>query len=218
VVKDPGQPRAVADADAAGAFAGIRMRMPRWLPRDMQPAGFEVLAEGETRVTLNAGRLQALLDVLGITDARAPISADGQVATLHVPRIARALFRDPQRTVMLWQARQPLAEIPAGVDVPALAQIGLRILGVESNEAYAFAHNIDWRTTLLVPVPADVAAFRQVLVQGNAGLLIESRWPQDASPGPRRIAQIMWSAGGSLYVLAGNVRPEELFEMAQSLQ
>jgi len=218
VVKDAGEPLAVPDANAAGAFAGIRMRMPLWLPRDMQPAGFEVLAEGETRVTLNAGRLQTLLDLLGIGDVRVPTSADGQTATLHVPRIARALFRDSQRTVMLWQARQPLAEIPTGADVPALAQIGLRILGVESNEAYSFAHAIDWRTTLLVPVPADVAAFRQVLVQGNAGLLIESRRAAGSGIGPRPMVQIMWSAGGSVYVLTGNIRSEELFEMAQSLQ
>jgi hypothetical protein len=218
LVKDPGEPRTVADAAAAGAFAGIHVRMPAWLPNGMQPAGFEVLAEGETRVTLSTAKLQSLLDVLGIDDVRVPVGADGQVATLHVPRIARALFRDSRRTVVLWQARQPLAELPAGVDIPALAQIGLRILGVESNEAYSFAHSIDWRTTLLVPVPADVAAFRQVLVQGNTGLLIESRRPQGSGTGPRTTAQLMWSAGGSIHVLVGNVRPEELFEMAQSLQ
>jgi hypothetical protein len=218
VVKAPGEPRAMADAGAAGAFAGIRLRMPLWLPQGMQPAGFEVLNEGETRVTLDAARLQTLLDVLGINDVRVPTGANGQAATLHVPRIARTLFRDSRRTVVLWQARQPLAELPAGVDIPALAQVGLRILGVESNEAYSFAHSIDWRTTLLVPVPADVAAFRQVLVQGNAGLLIESRRQPGSGAGPRPTAQIMWSAGGSMYVLTGNVRSEELFEMAQSLQ
>lgn len=218
VVKDPGAPRAVADAAEAGAFAGIRVRMPTWLPRGMQPAGFEVQDEGETRVTLDAGRLQALLDALDIRDVRVPAGAEGQAATLHVPRVVRVRFQDGQRTVMSWQARQPLAALPAGIDVPALAQIGLRILGVESNEAYSFAHSMDWRTTLLVPVPADVATFRQVLVQGNAGLLIESRRPPGSGTGPRPVAQLMWSADGAVHALVGNVRPEELFEMAQSLQ
>ena len=218
VVKDPGAPRTVADAAAAAAFTDSRLRTPLWLPRGMQLAGFEVRDEGEMRVTLSTAKLQTLLDVMGIEDVRVPQGADGQIATLHVPRIARVRFQDGQRTVELWQARQPVAALPSGIDIPALAQVGLRILGVESSQAYSFAHNIDWRTTLLVPVPAEVAAFRQVLVQGNNGLLIESRSRDGAGEGTRPVAQLMWSAAGSMYVLMGNVRSEELFVMAQSLQ
>ncbi len=43
----------------------------------------------------------------------------------------------------------------------------------------------------------------------------------EGTPGDVRLrsaAQLMWSSGGSVFVLTGNVHAEELFEMAQSVQ
>jgi hypothetical protein len=219
VLKDPGKPREFADVAAAAEAAGVPVRMPLWLPFRMQASGFEVHGESETRVTLDSRKLQGMLDLLAIDDVRIPAGTNGKSATLHVPRIAVARFQDPyERKVTLWQARQPLALLPSGVDIPALAEAGLRILGVDPNQASSFARGVDWRTTLLVPVPANVSVFRQILVQGNSGLLIESRRSQESGTSALPSTQIMWSAGDMLYVMVGNVRPQELVAMAQSLQ
>jgi hypothetical protein len=218
VLMDPGTPREVIDAQAAGTAAGIRMRMPLWLPVGMSATQFMVAGETQMRVTMDTRKLTTLLDALGIRDLRVPAGIDGQSATLDIPRIASATFRDAKRQVTLMQARQPVAVLPDGVDIPTLAEIGLRILGLEPNQAYAFARNVDWRTTLLVPVPANVGNFRQLQVQGNQGLLIEHPVKDAQGKDAGTITQIMWSEGSSVYVIMGNVHAEELFEMAQSLQ
>jgi hypothetical protein len=219
VLKDPGAPREFADAAATAAAAGLPVRMPLWLPYGMRAHGFEVHGESETRITLNTRKLQGILDILGIDDVRMPTGVDGKSATLNVPRVAVTRFQDSyKRTVTLWQARQPVALLPSGVDIPGLAEVGLRILGVDSNQASSIARSVDWRTTLLVPVPADVSVFREILVQGNSGVLIEIRRPQEPGTEPAPTAQLMWSAGGMLYVMVGSIRPQELVAMAQSLQ
>lgn len=218
MVKDPGPPREVADAAAAGAVSGITVQMPTWLPAAMAPTRFDVGGDRVMNVTLDARTLNGVLDALGIDDLRIPTAADGQLATLDVPPIVQVTFRDPQHVVTLLQARQPVAALPPGADITTLAQIGLRVLGVEPNEAYQFAHSVDWRTTLLVPVPASVGVFRQVDVQGHPGLLIEGRRPRAAGQHPQPFAQIMWSSGDAVFALVGDVRTQELYEMAQSIR
>ena len=222
VLKDSGPPQEVASVEAAGTAAGVHVRMPAWLPAGMAPERFHVMGEHAFRVTLNAEKLNSILDAIGIDDLRVPPEADGQAVTMNVPPVVSVTFSDPQsRKVLLLQARQPAASFPAGADLTTFAEIGLRVLGLERGEAHRFAQNVDWRTTLLVPVPLNVARFKQVDVQGNPGLLIETK-PAEGDKSGRRDgpppAQLMWSSGGSVFVLVGNVGSAQLYTMAQSVQ
>ena len=219
VLKQSGPPQQVASAEAAGTAAGSRVRMPAWLPAGMTAQSFDVKGGDAFRVTQRAQKLNTLLDTLAIDDPRVPPEADGRVVTVNVPPIVRTRFRDPQsRQVLFMQARQPEASFPAGADLALFAEIGLRVLGIERGEAHRFAQNVDWRSTLLVPVPTNAGTFKQVDVNGNGGLLIEMKRPKVPSRDYRPISQIMWSAGGSVYVLAGDLQPAMLFAMAQSVQ
>jgi hypothetical protein len=223
ILKKATPPQDVADAQAASTASGMRVRMPAWLPPGMAPERFEVSGDHAVRFTLNTVKLNGILDVVGIdSDLRVPPEADGQAVTLNMPPVVHVTFKgQEERTVSLFQARQPEASFPPSADLPTLAEIGLRILGVERAEAHRFAQNVDWRSTLLVPVPANVATFKQVDVNGSGGLLIEMKRPTKVAGGPGNRpppAQLMWSSGGSVYVLTGTVRPEELFTMAQSMQ
>jgi hypothetical protein len=141
---------------------------------------------------------------------------------VRVPAAVHITYRDQNRLVRLLQARQPEVSFPAGLDLAALAEIGLRVLGIDRVEAHRFAQNVDWRTTLMVPVPTDASVFKQVDVQGNPGLLIETNQRFSTAPGELRVSMqqrtILWSSGGSVFALVGNVRSAELFEMAQSVQ
>jgi hypothetical protein len=219
VLKQSGPPQQVADAQAAGAAAGIPVRMPAWLPPGMAPERFDVAGENATRITVNAQNLNGILDAVGVSDLRVPPEADGQSVTLSVPPIVSVAFGDQRSNkAVLHQARQPAASFPAGADLTTFAEIGLRVLGLERGEAHRFAQNVDWRTTLLVPVPVNAAGFKQVDVQGNQGVLIEMNRPATNGDrgGPR--AQLMWSSGGSIFVLIGNIPAQQLFAMAQSVQ
>jgi hypothetical protein len=220
VLKESGPPQQVADAQAAGAAAGgIRVRMPGWLPPGMAPERFDVAGDNAMRFTLNAQNLNGILDAVGVSDLRVPPEADGQVVTLSVPPIVSVAFGDQRSSkVVLLQARQPAASFPAGADLTTFAEIGLRVLGLERGEAHRFAQNVDWRTTLLVPVPVNAAMFKQVDVQGNQGVLIEINPQPGTNESRRPRAQVMWSSGGSVFVLMGNIPSQQLFVMAQSVQ
>jgi hypothetical protein len=103
---------------------------------------------------------------------------------------------------------------PAGVDLPKLAYAALRVLGMSRDEAYRMSVTIDWRSTLIVPVPAKAVAYRPINVAGNEGLLIEGLAAGETYPG----GVLMWSAGDETFAVAGAVSGEELLEIAQTLQ
>jgi hypothetical protein len=118
---------------------------------------------------------------------------------------------------MLIEARRPEASLPAGLDMPRLGEIGLRLLGTDAGEAYRIAQSIDWRTTLLVPVPTDATAFRKVDIRGASGLLIESaRRDRGGTAALQTI--LMWSSGDLVLALIGSLPADQLLEMAQSTQ
>ncbi len=213
VVQAAGAPQSVATAAQAGALSGIAVHLPTWLPEGLALQGIEVLGEQRWTVAASSQKLQQVLDTLAINDLAVPAGLDGQTASIHLYPSMRVTYSAQRGHVLFVQGRQPDAVLPRGVDLPLLAEIGLRVLGFEPNEARRFANSIDWRTTLLVPVPTSVANFHEVDVGAGKGLLIETA----RTDGPRQ-SQLLWSADGSVFALIGDVRPEELFEMARSTQ
>jgi hypothetical protein len=221
ILKTSGPPQSVDTPEAASAATGMRVRLPAWRPVGMERSGIQVSGEHAMRITADTTLLKQVMEALAINDLQVPEGLDGQTATIRVPPVVRIEFSGQmggiRRHAELIQARPPEVSFPAGTDLTMLAEIGLRVLGVERAEAHRFAQNVDWRTTLIVPVPANVSQFRQVDVQGHAGLFIE----QVASgPGARDGTQsvLMWSSGDSVFALAGNVGRSQLFEMAQTVQ
>jgi len=216
VLKAPGARQIVATAAEAGALAGIQVRLPAWRPVGLEPQQTDVLADQRWSVTASAAKLQQVLAAAGIEDLSVPEGIDGQTSTVYIPPVVRITYAATAGHATLVQARRPEASLPPGVDLARIAEIGLRVLGIDRGEAYRFAQNIDWRTTLVVPVPTEVAAFRQVDIQGSAGLLIQT--PRSSRGGPPMQSQLLWSSGDTVFALIGDLRPEDLFEMAQSVQ
>jgi hypothetical protein len=209
----PAEPISYATAAEAGAAAGIRVRTPAWLPTGYAPSGITASSEHAARITVNTAGLQALLDTLGLADAELPEGLDGQTATVRVPPMVTQSYANGDRNVHVIQAQSPEVSFPAGLDLSKLAYAGLRVLGMSRDEAYRMSVTIDWRSTLIVPVPARAAAYRPINVAGNEGLLIEGFADEDHYGGI-----LIWSAGGETFAVAGAVRGQELLEIAQTLQ
>jgi hypothetical protein len=209
----PAEPISYATAAEAGAAAGIRVRTPSWLPSGFAANGVMASSEHAARITVNTAGLQALLDTLGLADAELPEGLDGQTATVRVPPMVTQSYANGERNVHVIQAKSPEVSFPAGLDLSKLAYAGLRVLGMARDEAYRMSVTIDWRSTLIVPVPARAAAYRPINVAGNEGLLIEGLRDEDYAG-----SVLMWSAGGETFAVAGAVRGEELLEIAQTLQ
>jgi hypothetical protein len=161
--------------------------------------------------------MQALLDALGLADVELPQDLDGQTATVRVPPIVNETYRNGERELHVIQAESPDVAFPAGLDLAKLAYAGLRVLGMPRDEAYRMSVTIDWRSTLVVPVPTQAGSYRPINVAGNEGLLIEGRDGEEGVP-PRLL---MWSAGGRTFAIGGPVNGPmgvELLEIAQTLQ
>jgi hypothetical protein len=203
-----------ATAAEAGDAAGIRVGVPAWTPQGYSSTGFMVSSEVAKRITLQTAGLQAVLDTLGLPDVELPQGLDGQTATVRVPPIVTQRYVNGDRNVHVIQAKSPDVSFPAGVDLSKLAYAALRVLGMPRDEAYRMSVTIDWRSTLIVPVPSQAVAYRPINVAGNEGLLIEGLARDEEYPG----GALMWSQGDETFAVTGPLSGEELLEIAQTLR
>jgi hypothetical protein len=212
----PGPGTSYAQLAEAGSAAGIRARAPTWLPYGWSQKS--VTLSGGYAVGVRDGtlKLRPLLDALGIDDFTVTEIEVPQFSARVAPLVQTEFENDAGRRVSFIQSRVPDVRFSADLDLAALAEVVLRILGLDRNEAYRFAQGIDWRTTFVVPVPTNAGTFRKVDIQGNAGLLIETT---AGEPNQRRPDNfVLWSDGEQVYLLRGALRDQDLLTMAQSMQ
>jgi hypothetical protein len=214
MVQDPGAPVNVGSLDEAAAAAGMALATPQWLPDKTQIIETAVMGERVMRVTGSSTRLQQVMDALGINDLTAPAGLDGQVVNVRVPPVVMIRYEHQNaRRTRLFQARTPQLTLPGNVDLPALGEIGLRILGLPPAEARQFAQAIDWHSTLIVPVPPNATSFRQVDVGEHRGVLIEHQ-PRNQAP----TTMIVWSTPERVFALLSIQHVSEALAMASSVR
>lgn len=214
VVQDPGAPVNVASFADASAAAGMTLATPQWLPNNTRVIETAVMGERVMRVTANSLRLQQVMDALGINDLTVPAGLDGHVVTVRVPPVVMIRYDHQNgRRSRLFQARTPQLTLPNSIDVRALGEIGLRILGLAPAEAKQFAEAIDWHTTLVVPVPPNASSFRQVDIGGHRGVLIQHQ-PRHQSP----TTTIVWSTPERVFALVSIQHVAEVMAMATSVR
>jgi hypothetical protein len=214
IVQDPGAPMSVASLDEAAAAAGMPLATPQWLPDNTHIIETAVMGERAMRVTGSSQRLAQVLDALGINDVPVPSGLDGQTVDVRVPPVVMIRYDHPNnRRSRLFQARPPELTMPNDLDLQALGEIGLRILGLPSAEARQFAQLIDWRTTLVVPVPPNASSFQQIDVNGHPGVLIQHQ-PRDQSP----TTTIVWSTPERVFALVSIQHVAEVTAMATSVR
>lgn len=210
-------PMAYSTTREAGAAAGIQVRLPAWMPVgwDQAPT-IKAGAESVARITIDTARVGRMLTSLGIEDETLPESINGKSAIVHIHPMVAVKWTHNGQTVELIQAPSPQVQFPAGTDLAALGEMGLRMLGMSRNDAYRFAQTIDWRTTLLVPLPANAVGFSEVNVQGSTGLMIGMVAPRSG----RRYGDslLLWSANDRVFALRGTIPVPDLVEMAQTVQ
>jgi hypothetical protein len=214
VLQDPGVPVQVASFADAAATAGMTLATPQWLPDHTQVIETAVMGERVMRVTANSQRLQQVMDALGINDLSVPPGLDGQVVDVRVPPVVMIRYEHQSgRRTRLFQARTPQVTLPDTIDLPALGEIGLRILGLPPTEAKQFAQAIDWHTTLVVPVPPNATSFQQVDIGGHRGVLIQHQ-PKNQAP----TTTIVWSTAERVFALVSIQGNAEATAMAASVQ
>jgi len=223
VVKEPTELEPVESVAAAEQLTSLAVQLPTTLPQDVVQEQIFVGGEGALEFMADTGLLQDVLDTLDLRDVLVPHQLNGAVVKVRMPpRVITKYQRNGMARAFLLQAASPEISLPQGVHLPEIVEIALRILGMSLDEARQYAYSIDWHGTLLVPVPADVASFREVEVGASRGLLIEMNdQPRPESSGPpqgEHGSMVLWSDDGKVFSLSGTINKRDLLQMASAIQ
>ncbi len=219
-LEDPGPAKRFADFASAQQAAGFTVQRPTHLARTLSPDSVFVEGERRVRVTIDTRPMRELMDAMDVRDLSLPAGLDGRSIEARLPVVVVQTFRgEGKRRAALVQAESPEVSMPPGVDLPRLGEIGLRLLGVDRDEAHRLAGVIDWNTTMLVPVVASATRFQQVSVNGARGVLLETSstaTPDGSDRGPGQA--LLWTHGGRVFALLGNFRQTvDMVQMAESV-
>jgi hypothetical protein len=219
ILQEPGAPELFPTPGAATAKAGFTVAEPSYLPGGLALDTVSVSGEARAVLAVSSARLRSVLDALGLHDVTVPAGLDGRDITVHTYPLVTQRYRADKSRLELMQSRSPEVGLPAGVDLARLGEVGLRILGLDAGEARRMAGAIDWRSTLVVPVPVNAAEFRQITVRGNPGLLVTVNKPSpDARQARRTGSLVMWSEGDRVFALNGTMYGSELVQIAESVR
>lgn len=216
-LEDPGPPRGFANLGAATSTAGFFAARPGYVPNGYVADSVWVTGHGAARITIDVKKLRDVLNTLDIRDVSVPDAYDGKSATVTMTPVVMQRFRSGNQRVIVTEAASPAVQVPADVDLQRLGGIGLRILGVSPGDADRLARSIDWRSTMLVPVPSDAGSFREVTVHGAKGLMVTMMG--ETKEGRRRQgAVVLWTEGDRVHAVQGPLEREELLQMAESVR
>lgn len=203
-VDDPGPSQPVASLAEAQSASGLTVLSPEALG----PADEIAVADGGSgRLTIDLENARAILEAADVDPMLLPDSLDGAVVDVTIYPSVRQNWNDE---VGLFQTQSPLVDYPEGVDPTQLGEALLQVLGLSQGEARHLASRIDWNSTLVLPVPQDVATFSEVTVRGNSGLALTSMSGGESS--------VMWQDGGNIYLLVGEKSIDELQQIAESVR
>ncbi|MFZ6031648.1 MAG: anti-sigma factor family protein [Chloroflexota bacterium] len=227
-----GESIANASVEEASAAAGIAVR----LPENMTPESISVEPGMRMTLPIDQPTLQALFDELGF-EIDIPKEADGATITGEIQPVVFASFNcrmveegtiasdtgNPSyskemttgnQCANLIQVASPTIDAPIGLDITALGEGYLQLLGMSPEEAKNFSQTVDWATTLVIPMPQNgSSSYENVTVEGVEGVLLrESTWEEDGH------YILIWSKNGVVYALADKGTNAEALALANSLQ
>jgi hypothetical protein len=197
------------EAAAAAAEGSLDIRVPASLPAGLVLDRVELVPPERTRLRVDADALKETLDRLDLQEVRVPRRlAEGWIE-VERPLTGTLHYTGSGVSLDLSESMMPIATPSSGLDLLLLAEIGLRIVGVEAEEAHRLTKSIDWAATMTARMPAGAEAFREVAVGDAKGLLVTG------SSSDERL--LLWAEDGRLVMLRGTLSEDELLGLANSV-
>lgn len=230
VVTTVSEPNQAAETPAgASQLAGFPVKL--FGGRKDSPK-LEVAGAHAMNMTVDRARLQAILNEAGRPDLVLPASLDGAAFAVQISRAVRAQYGNcptlggstdgvstppPTSTefgncVVLSQGPSPVVNVPNGLDVGALAEIGLELAGMSPSQAQEFLHTVDWKTTLGMSLPRFMRSYEAVEINGVKGTLLNTAGRR----GPTYT--LVWAKDGMVYSITGFGNSGEAVTLADSLK
>lgn len=205
IIKEPGELRLVDSLDAARRVTGLAA--VRTLAGQGEPAEIWVADGGNGRFTVDLAEARTIVAASGADPLLLPDSLDGAQVDVEVFAGVQQQWADG---MMLMQTASPEVNYPDDVNPTILGEALLQVLGLNADEARRLAQNIDWTSTLLLPIPRNAATFNEVSINGGSGLALNSLDGQQNG--------LIWQAEETLFVLAGPHETQALLRMSNSLR
>ena len=223
----------VTDVESARQMAGFNVQL---LSARKDAPELVVGGAHKIDVSVDRSRLQAIATEAGHPELVLPQSLDGANVEVQVPRSVQLQYGTcpgpanagkvvadnitgptPTTTqysdcVRLREGPAPIVNVPGGLDVGGLAQIGLETAGMTPNQASDFLHTIDWKATLTLSVPRSLRSYEVVKVNDTNGTLLSMAGRR--GPG----YALIWTKNGIVYSLTGFGDSSQAVGLADSLK
>lgn len=228
-----GEEKEAASIVQARTAAGIPVRLPTYLGDDYK---LMVAPQSIATIKVDIEKIQALLNEIDFSEIQIPDSLDGETVTIDVPSSVKAVYGSCQSDSLshdyaksveaehesnldfdgcttLVQMSNPTVSAPPGLNIAQIGEAFLQVMGMSAEEAAHFSENIDWATTLVIPIPMDVATYTDVFVDGVDGTLIQA----DSGHYPYPYL-LIWVKEDVIYALFGTGSTRTALRIASSMQ
>lgn len=204
IFEEPGQLSRVNSIAEAAAQTDIGQ--VRTLPHLGAAEAVYLSSGGNGRLTIDLEGARAILEAVGVN----PQLLTDDLAGAQIDVTAFAGIDQQWGEIHLLQSESPQVSYPDSLDTQMLGLALLQVLGLSETEALRLSASIDWTSTLLLPIPQDMAAYNEVTVDGVSGIAVSSL--------DGRSATILWQKEGTIYTLYADRNVAELLELANTLE
>jgi hypothetical protein len=229
VVTADEKPQPASSAADASQLAGFSAHV---LGARTDAPKFIVGGQHAFHMTIDRTRLQDIFDQTGRADLLLPATLDGANVSVNVPRSIMVEYGDcpeahpagaaqtaPAQAhsgawadcLALQEVPSPLVNMPSDLNLQQLAEIGFQLAGMSATQARNLGQTIDWKSTLVLPIPRFASSYSQVTVNGVQGTLIEG----SGRRGPDYV--LVWVKNGIIYGLVGHGDSSNAVALANSL-
>jgi hypothetical protein len=176
------------------------------------------------RFTPDVEALRSVFATLDVDPDLLPESIDGQPFDFTLPPSVMMAFdveeSDEPIDFMLMQVPSPTTDGPSDVDMQALGQAMLQVLGMSPEEAARLSESIDWTTTLVLPITPDISSVQEISVDGTTGLMFDSGWMEgDGENDWSRSMSLLWQKNGMVTLVVSHYGDTyRLLDFAATLQ
>ena len=200
-----GQPKNVtaSSLDEAGTIAGFTPAQPDAFPSKPDSVTSVVHEQFRAQAQVNIQNISRVMQALGINDITLPDQLGSTPITADVPAMIETDYSGAGYNFRLVQGHTPTVNMPKGVDLAQVGEAGLRVLGMQPDQAKQLSQQIDWSTTLVMPFPTGMSDVVRVQVGDAQGLLVSSDNPTSRVEGGRTNV-LYWQNGDRFYALVGN--------------
>ena len=202
--------RQVGSLEEARSAAGFDVRVPTNLSSN-EPITFTVKGRTEFALRLQRDALTTLLTLADMDPNLIPASFTEASITATVP----AVVHIQHGKLELTEVRDPALDYPDDLDPRIIGEASLRILGLEPAEARRISETIDWTNTVLLPIPANIAEFREGTVAGVDAVLLSQRSAEGSDY--RAGAAVVWEKDGVVYMISAPASFDTLVQLAESM-